>query len=84
MIAFAASSVGHVHQLRMDDVGQQLEPFDDPGAGTRKVGGGVDGDHLAGAERSQLFAMHLGLAMGDLGIEAAWHHDHDLRFGRRN
>ena len=53
-------------------------------AGAREVGRGVDGDDPAGAECSQLVAVHLGLAVGDLGVEPARHHDHDVRRGGRD
>ena len=57
---------------------QQLEPVDDPRARPREVGGGIDRDDLAGPDRRELVAVHLGLAVGDLGVVPARHHDHDV------
>ena len=62
----------------MQDVGEQLQPVDDSRSGAGEVGGRVDGDDLAGADRAQLLDVHLGLTVGDLGVVAARHHQHDV------
>ena len=57
---------------------------DQPRAGAREVGRGVDRDHRAAPERRELLARDARASRGRLRrVIAARHHDHDLRLGRR-
>ena len=64
--------------VRMQDVAEQLEAVDQARAGTREVGGGVDGHDAAGAERGELVCVGPGLLERAVGVVAARHDDHDL------
>ena len=66
----------------MEDVGEQLQPVDDPRAGAREVRRGVDRDHAARPQRLELVGVGLRLLQRALGVVAARHHHDDLGRGR--
>ncbi len=68
--------------LRVQDVGQKLESVHDPRTGPREVGGRVNRDDLARPEPGELVVVHLGLPIRQVGVIAAWHHDHHVRLGQ--
>ena len=71
-------------RLGVQEVGEQLDPVDEPRAGARERGGGVDRDHPPGAELAQTLAAAARLRGGLVDVEAARHRDDDLGLGGRD
>ena len=69
------------HAVGVQDVGEQLEPVDEPRAGPREVRRGVDRDDAPGAERPQPVREQRGLLVRARRVVAARHADDDLGLG---
>ena len=67
-----------VDELRVEQVGEQLDAVDQPRARARERRGRVDGDDPLGAERAQRSPWSRACAAASARVQAARHHDDDL------
>src|SRR4051794_4251186 len=71
-------SLRRLDEARMEQMRQQLDAVDQPRAGARKGGGGVDGEEPVGAEGLEPVAVLQRLRAGVLQVPAAGHRDDQL------